>query len=158
MQLVRDGGDTDTSTGMIGGLFDSVTRYRMAETSRNVQDFIQEVYFPATAAGGLSNPVLAIQSVLNDWTLSFDLGGIGTRSAAMSRGSVSIAVDHEAGLAIMASGGGGGTTPFNGTMPNGMTDIGITVTNADSVSQLGGTAVQVGGYIMPEVVGILGEI
>lgn len=57
----------------------------------------------------------------------------------VARGAISIAVDHEGGLALVGTLGSGGSTP---TVNVG---IGVTATNAPSVAKLAGTSVQIGG-------------
>jgi RHS repeat-associated protein len=74
-----------------------------------------------------------------DWTGSVDVGAMLAPLGPAVRLQGSIAVDHQGGIALVGSWGGGGSTPvFSG-------GLSITGTNAPSVDNLAGQSVQAGG-------------
>jgi len=76
---------------------------------------------------------------MDNWTGSVDFGGMVAPIGVAVRAQGSIAFDHEGGVALIGSFGGGGSTPV------ATGGVSITATNAPSVNNLGGTSVQAGG-------------
>jgi len=76
-----------------------------------------------------------------DWTGSVDLGGFWAPVGVVARGTISVAVDHEGGIALVNTLGTGGSTP---TVSGGP---GATFTNAPDVNKLAGDSIQIGGSV-----------
>ncbi|MFN8444224.1 MAG: RHS repeat-associated core domain-containing protein [Caldilineaceae bacterium] len=74
-----------------------------------------------------------------NWTGSVDFGGLWAPTGAAARGTASIVFDHQGGMGLMMSAGGGGSTP---TVNFG---LGGTVTNAPNIDSLKGDSIQIGG-------------
>jgi hypothetical protein len=88
----------------------------------------------------------------SDRTTSLDFGGFVAPTGVVGRGGVSLAVDRQGTFAVVATGGGGGSTPV--VVAPG---IGLSYSNAPSVENLAGDSIQIGGTV-GEGAGVFGEM
>jgi RHS repeat-associated protein len=139
---------TNEQDGVVTELLGEEASDLLFEQTESLQQYYEEYIFPFSIA---PNPVLGIMATQFDWTVSADLGGFAAPTGAVGRGSVSLALDHEGTIALIATGGTGGSTPM--VVPLG---LGLSMTNASSVLNLAGDSIQIGGTV-GEGVNVLAE-